>query len=196
MDEDPWRQKLRLAILNDDRELLSSLADSLSHTARPPESIILLAHTLGGPPGSGDPSAGLKTLLAGVRQHPGDFWINFRIGMSSSLQDVGDPDTAVLHARIAAALRPASRQVRAALGLALLRRARSETAHDEDRTEARICLSWALEGTPDDPIALLGTAISLRMDGKEAMARELVERIINMHPVPARAREMIEKFLK
>jgi serine/threonine-protein kinase len=197
VDEDPWRQKLRLAILNDDRKLLDALADSLAHTPRPPESVILLAHAIRGPPEEGgDAETAVAVLLRGYESGPGDFWISFRIGMGFAMLGAGEPEVGVLHARIAVALRPRSPQVRAALALAILRRAKGDAARPGDFAEARAAVDWALERSPDDTLARVALAVSLAAGGEMERARAIVEEALEGHPRPERARRIIEEVLR
>jgi len=197
VDEDPWRGKLRLAILNDDREMLRALADSLAHTPRPPESVILLAHAIRGPPEEGgDAEAANAVLLLGIRSSPGDFWINFRIGMSFAMLGAGEPDVGVQHARIAVALRPRSPQVRAALAMAIVRRARTDSARPGDVAEAREAVDWALERSPDDTLARVALAVCLAAGGETDRARAIVEKALEGHPQAERARRIIEEVLR
>ncbi len=196
VDQDPWRQKLRLAMLNDDRELLRSLATSLEHTPRPPESILLLSHALMGPPERGNPAEALQVLRVGTAIHPGDFWIHFRIAMVSMMHTTGNQDLSLAHARIALALRPGSAQVRGALGIAILAHPESRKEPHDDLAEARSHFEWALKDSPDELMAQIGLAGCLAREGRSEEALELAEKLLEDGDLPDPAREFLRSLLR
>ncbi len=199
VDPDPWRQKLRLAMLNHDRDLLTSLAASLTRTPRPPESILLLAHALTGPPEQDDGTAALEVLKRGARMHPGDFWLHFRTAMTGLRHPVGNAELSLLHARIAQALRPDNPQVRAVLGLTILARPESWEGGAEAIeaiAEARSQFEWTLERSPGDPMARIGLAGCLAREGRSREAFEAVAELLKENKAPPHAREFIHRFLR
>jgi tetratricopeptide (TPR) repeat protein len=76
-DPDAWRNRMRRAVVANDRRALEGLADSPVVADLPPASAYLLAQALGGV-GAG-PKA-VRVLAAVQRRHPQDFWLNFQLG--------------------------------------------------------------------------------------------------------------------
>jgi serine/threonine-protein kinase len=78
-----------------------------------------------------------EPFLKRLRQaHPGDFWVNFRLG--SVLNYLNKPEEAVGYFRVALAARPGSPRVRTVLGLALIRTGRDEEGVEECRQAVRL----------------------------------------------------------
>jgi serine/threonine-protein kinase len=109
------------------------------------------------------------------RAHPGDFWVNFRLG--SVLYYLGKPEEAIGYYRVALAARPGSPHVRNGLGLALLRTGRGEEGVEECRQAVRLdpttasyrlnlCLGLFNSRRHDEAIKELPTAV--RMNPNEA----------------------------
>jgi serine/threonine protein kinase/Flp pilus assembly protein TadD len=77
-DPDPWRDRLRAALQNDDRQALEALAASADVQKLPPETLTLLGRTLAEFLESPGQAAAL--LRQAQQQHPGDLWINDALG--------------------------------------------------------------------------------------------------------------------
>ena len=110
-DSDAWRSRLRAAVMQGDEEELGRLAAEAEVQSPDPSTFELLASAL-------DPrwrrrrgpSEDLETVeqlwRTAQRSHPGDFWINIRLGRF--LRDAEKLDDALEAVRIAIALRPES----------------------------------------------------------------------------------------
>jgi hypothetical protein len=89
------------------------------------------------------------------------------------------------HAEIAAALRPENAQVRALLGMALVRTAREESS-DRPSTElldrAQHCFDWTTARSADDPLAALGHVHLLDARGEVERARAALRELLISFP--------------
>jgi tetratricopeptide (TPR) repeat protein len=174
-DIDPWRNRLRRAMLRRDRETIEEMANGLDAAAHAPESILLLGQGLhivriGRP-------AEIRVLLEGFRHHPGDFWINFTI-VHLSLTDP-EPGNALelaeRHARIAVALRPDNFDAWGMLGAALL-------LGRKDLEEAKFAFRTALEKTKiRGPREHLRAAL-LMAEGKPEEGRRILDELPDAGP--------------
>jgi serine/threonine-protein kinase len=149
-DDIPWRNRLRRAILANDRDALRTLAASIEVEKPPPSSLILLSHALGG---SRDGSP-IEILRRAYRLYPDDYWISFFIA-DASLPFPGEADPQRLelcerHARLAVSINPRNSHAHALLAAALLGRQDAGQGRAEDRQEAIELLKTAerLDGGP------------------------------------------------
>jgi tetratricopeptide (TPR) repeat protein/tRNA A-37 threonylcarbamoyl transferase component Bud32 len=115
-DDDPWRRRLRRAV---NLEALKQLAEEARHRPLPAASLDLLALSLW----ANGAQAEATTLLRRAQQrHPGDFWINFKLGYvlttPGQLSRAGREE-AIGYFRVAAGLRPDNAAARYHLGFAL-----------------------------------------------------------------------------
>jgi tetratricopeptide (TPR) repeat protein len=196
-DDDVWRSRLRLAVLEEDAPALAALAGSLANGPREPESIVLLAQALWNPEHEVDAAGSLAVLREGYRLYPGDFWINFHIAMRGAQMPLEDPNKGVLHARILISLRPTSAFVRPLLGMNLWRRSQSELRREDDLTAARAILEEARREVPDVPMVLAGLAMVLHSQGEVDQARDLARRVLSEFPqIPDRPREVLEDIAR
>ena len=123
-DPDPWRDQLRDALEIADRPArrarLSALAASTAGQARPPVSLDLLGKALGD---VGAWAEAESVLRRGVRDHPGDLWLNY--DLARALEKLARRDEAVRFYTAARMLRPETAHE---LAHALKKRGESEEA--------------------------------------------------------------------
>jgi serine/threonine-protein kinase len=112
-DDDGWRRELREALAKNDTGKLRGLATAPAAALQPP----VVLSGLGGILLAGGRGEALAMLREALRRHPGDFWINYQLGL---FWDQERPQLAVGYFRAAVAVRPTSDQAHAMLGRALL----------------------------------------------------------------------------
>lgn len=108
---DPWINRIRAALLDDDEEALVALTRSSQLETKPAEGLVLLAHVA---PRRRDESEeiahrrGREILEVGRRGHPDDFWINIALAAEwlSPHTPPSDLRNALPFAQAAVALRP------------------------------------------------------------------------------------------
>lgn len=167
-DDDPWRNRLRRAMVGGDAAAIREMAESLDDAPRPPESFLLLGQGIH----RSRLGYGLESrlLIEAQRRHPGDFWLNFTIA-HRSLEPDGSPDLAERHARLAIAIRPDSADARAILASALWRRTREGSGKPGDLEEAAAVLRIARDlfkhGPPREAVEIL----QLFVEGRDEEAR-------------------------
>ena len=111
---DPAANALRDAVAQRDYDALEALAAEQDLDALPPNRIDFITRVLVW--GERNQSA-LGLLRRAHLRHPGDFWINFRLGLAA--MNVDDFELAIRHLSAALALRPQSIESRHRLGVAL-----------------------------------------------------------------------------
>ena len=127
-DPDPWRNRLRAALLKRDADALAALAREALTADLPTPTLVTLGMVVTNhrvtPDGASRPAyphrpAGVAVLREAVRRSPGDFWANYLLayGLSGS----GRPGEAVPYFTVALALRPDVYAVRRHLSGAYLR---------------------------------------------------------------------------
>jgi serine/threonine-protein kinase len=125
VDPDPYRDRLRRAMMARDRAALAALARADAADALPAASVVLLANALA--EGGARPDA-LALLMRAQRRHPDHFWVNQALGRSFGAVTPRRWDEAARYFTAAVALRPASAGARFHLGLALHHLGRPEEA--------------------------------------------------------------------
>src|SRR5207249_1055656 len=86
-DSDPWRNRLRDALVRDDRDELKRLAGDPGAGDQPVISVTLLGRGLAR---LGEREAALDLLRRAQRRNPNDFWLNHELGqqlVASALTD-------------------------------------------------------------------------------------------------------------
>ena len=103
VDPDPWRDRFRKAVLNDDRKTLVELAASAPIATLPVETVDRLSDALLTPDTLKEAVALLKK---GQQLHPQDYWIS--VNLANCLLDMGpqERDDALRYYTAAVALRP------------------------------------------------------------------------------------------
>jgi serine/threonine-protein kinase len=165
-DPDRWRNALRDQIGRNDVEALRRLTEDKGLATQPPQSLVLLAQALRE---RGDFERAASVLQAGWREHPDDFWINFKLGSTSDdlfLRRLGSPkveglnrrEEAIRYYTAAVAIRSRSFVAHNNLGLAL---------HDSGQLDAAIAeLHAALCLQPDSAMVHNNLGLILRDKGQ------------------------------
>src|SRR5262249_23797696 len=111
---DSWRKEVRASLRS--RKALEALAQRPEAQHQPLASLLLLANAL---QERGGHSAAISLLRPVQQRQPGDFWVNYRLGLA--LMDVKPPQLgdAVVFNHVAVGLRPHNGLVRVNLGYAL-----------------------------------------------------------------------------
>ncbi|HYE98407.1 MAG TPA: hypothetical protein VEJ18_05815, partial [Planctomycetota bacterium] len=184
-DADPWRRRLRTAILKSDQGAVRDMARSVDSEALPPQGFLLLGQALHNV--CRDPDLESRVLAEGGRRHPGDYWIHFTTAhrcLPGRDPLPGGPERAERHARVAVALRPDNPDARAILGVALLARAERSADRDEILQDARRWLQSALETMPADGPKQAVRAVLLAAEGRLEEARLLLRTSDGRPPPP------------
>ncbi len=164
-DDDPWRHRLRDAIVRRDRMTLENLASGDEVLSQPPLIILHLARQLR------DDDAAINLLRRVQHLHPTDFCINESLGF---LLINAHPDDAAGFFRTAIASRPDSPGAKASLGVALLQ--------GEKLTEAESQLRDALRLKPDLALAKGYLGSVLEHQGKMDAAEAEYQGAIRLNP--------------
>jgi serine/threonine-protein kinase len=156
-DPDPWRGALRDQIGRDDREALRRLArDQKTLEVQPARTLALLASAL---KGGEDQDLADQVLRRAWRLDPGDFWVNFDLGMVHwAVRRYKHPEEAARFLSAAVAIRPRSCAVHNNLGNALRDQGKLQEAIAELRTALRL--------KPDSPVVHNNLGIALDDQGK------------------------------
>ncbi|MHC4579722.1 MAG: tetratricopeptide repeat protein, partial [Planctomycetota bacterium] len=167
-DPDPWRSKLREAAADSDLERLRGLAAEAFEQDLPVRTLDLLGVLL---KGAGDVEAAIAHLRRVHRTHPGDFWVNYHLGLYSRQLEDPRMDEAIRFYTAALALKPNARAfhglAHALGGNGLLDEAiasyREAIRLDPEDGRVRACLGGALlgKGLPDEAVASYRDAIRL-----------------------------------
>ena len=139
VDPDPWRARMRRAVLGDDPVAMRNLAESEEAASLPPESIWTLGLFLWD---MGHEGALLELLKRAQRRYPGDFFINFFLGSQLQFGDPRRPGEAVRYYLAAYALRPSSSMAAKRLTTSLV--------SSGEVQEAKYYAELYLERVPDD----------------------------------------------
>ena len=102
-DPDPWRDRFRKAVLNDDRKALVELAASAPISSLPAETVDRLGDAL---LEQGHLKEAAAFLKKGQRLHPQDYWINVNLGQLPAPIASPQLDEAIRYYTAAVALRP------------------------------------------------------------------------------------------
>jgi serine/threonine protein kinase/Flp pilus assembly protein TadD len=171
-DTDAWRQAVRAARRNDDRQALEKLARDVDPAAQPPEALFLLDMSLRQ---RGATDVAVAFLKRAQEAFPGDFWINHDLGMA--LQECRPPqlDDAIRFLTAAVAIRPQSPGARLNLGVALRKRGRLDEATavyrrvielkpDYAMVHRNLCLILVESGHFDAAVAAWREAVALMLE--------------------------------
>jgi Tfp pilus assembly protein PilF len=177
-DDDPWRQRLREALVRADRAALVELAEREDTMSKSPQSLVSLSRGLRY---AGSLSVAERLLRRAQAAHPADFWLNFELGFNLAVKEKNSPEKseAIRFYQAALALRPQSAVVYLNLGSALLDKGRLDEAVAEYREAIRIDKDYALshsnlgaglsdKGRLDEAIAEYREAILLDKDNAVA----------------------------
>jgi len=173
-DPDPWRATLRDQIGRNDRGALRRLAaDQKTLEAQPASSLVLFASAL---TDQGDRDRAARALRQLWQREPGDFWVNFELGLAQwSGFNYARSEEAARFYSAAVAIRPRSYVAHSNLGNALLDQGKLDEAIAEYRTALRLKPDYAEahnnlgnalhdQGKLDEAIAEYRTALRLKPD--------------------------------
>jgi tetratricopeptide (TPR) repeat protein len=172
VDPDPWRNRLRDALAQEDGQALKPLAAQAEAASLPAPTWLLLGDALAK---AGALPDAVRVLRRGQQRHPGDFWVNHQLALYLSQMNPPRLDEAIGFFRAALALRSQSPAVHVRLGAALADKGLPDQAIaayrqairlDKDFAPAHYHLGIALgrEGLRDGAIAAFREAIRLEPD--------------------------------
>jgi tetratricopeptide (TPR) repeat protein len=177
-DPDPWRDRFRKAVLNDDRKTLVELAASAPVANLPAETVDRLGDALRQ---SGAVKEAADFLKKGQRYHAHDYWIT--VNLADCLFDPQEPDEAIRFYTAAVALRPEAQQSLSSLANALAARAKKETRLDEAAVAAH---RNAIRLNSEDHQAHYDLAVVLHRQGRLDEAADFLEKT---RPLPPQWRQ-------
>ena len=183
-DPDEWRNRLRGALEQGDRATANKLAESAAIDELPVQTLELLLPQL-------DKSHQLPVLRRAQRQHPGDYWINFKLayGLDYEPPPLQDQDEAIRFYTAAIACRPRNAPGHYYLAHVLYQRGRVDEAIaayqkaielDPDYTSPRagLCAIYFKQGKLDLAVAECQKAIE--RNARDAEAHDLLGQALGM----------------
>jgi tetratricopeptide (TPR) repeat protein len=175
-DIDPWRRRVREAILQRDWKGLPAVAKSRDTRSHPTGSQRLLAAGL---LSGGQVEAAIEVLRQALRDHPGDFWNNYSLGEELRKKGPQYRDEAISFLRAALAIRPRCALAHVALGVAFNAQG--------NLGEAIACFEKAIELDPNhaNGYTCLGAVLMRQKKRHEAIAH--YKKAIEVDPKFARA---------
>jgi tetratricopeptide (TPR) repeat protein len=162
VDEDERRKEIRRALAQQDLKVLKRLSTPDQGATLPPETVLLLADALTAEKALGEVEALLRRAQ---KEHPGDFWVNQRLGVFFLFQcNPARIEEASRCCTAAVAVRNDNQFARECLGLVLKDLGKLDEAQDT--------LERAIRLRPDfpDPHAILGTVLAKKGKIDEAIA--------------------------
>jgi serine/threonine protein kinase/Flp pilus assembly protein TadD len=173
-DPDPFRRRLREAVMRREWKALEQLAAAEDLVRQPPTSLLLL----GGYVQKVGLEHGLRVLRKARQEYPGDFWINYYLG-GVLLANNGDRQEAVSCLQAAVAIRPQSSAAYSSLGLAL-----EANGHWD---EVIACYHKAIKYQPDRVLPHVQLGRALRENGQPGEAVASYRRALALKPDSAAA---------
>ncbi|MAG57852.1 MAG: hypothetical protein CMJ83_16330 [Planctomycetes bacterium] len=185
-DPDPWRFKLRDAVLKDDKDVLMALAAESKTADLKPGGLALLAMSL---ERAEDSDAAITLLRQATESHPQDYWLHqqlgvflaggyrFRPGEGVEREEVSAERLAEaeLHTRIALALQPDSPFVTQFLARLLVEQG--------ELADAEAFLVEAAARLPDDPAPGIGRVGLFMTEGDFVAAERELKVLLRTHPL-------------
>jgi len=182
-----WRNRLRRAMLDDNRDAIEELAHSIEteKPTPPAPSLIMLGQAMGM---GRRRDAALAVMQSAYRLYPEDFWVSFMIAHENipfpGEHDERKTELCERHARLAVSLGPKNPHAHALLAAALFSRGKPG-----DREEAlQRVRSAALDDGPFGDTMKL----ALRAAGGDVPAREEARRLLEDREHPALLRALLE----
>jgi tetratricopeptide (TPR) repeat protein len=169
-DPDPWRVRLRDALVKRDGKALKELA-AADVAALPPTTAVLLGDALAS---TGAVAEAVAVLRKAQRRHPADFWINHQLGSYLMQVRPARLEEAVGFYRAALALQPQNPGVLLNLGTALQARGKPD--------EAIAAYRQAIRLQPDFAPAHLNLGSALRAKGQLDEAVAAYRQAIRLQP--------------
>jgi tetratricopeptide (TPR) repeat protein len=205
-DPHPWRDRLRDVLGRRRWKALKRLARDRDAQAQPPATVVLLTEALFGP-GMSRPLA-VEVLRQAQQRHPGDYWINERLGYFLLQLEPAQPGEAARFFQAALALRPDDAAMHHNLGFALEKQGRPAEAEAEFReaiglrpnsasshhslgfalasqdrpAEAEAAYREAIRLKPDFANCYKGLGLVLQKQGKWAEAVAATRKAIRLKP--------------
>ncbi len=184
-DEHPWRNRLRRAMLDEDRDAVEELSRTIESKRPPAPSLIMLGQAMAS---TGRRDAGLAVMQAAYRLYPEDFWVSFMIAHENipfpGERDERKTELSERHARLAVSLGPKNPHAHALLAAVLFARAKPG-----DREEAlQRVRSAALD---DGPFGETMKLVLRAADG-DAPSREEARRMLEDREHPPLIRSLLE----
>jgi tetratricopeptide (TPR) repeat protein len=140
VDPDPWRNRLRDALLKNDRKGLEQLAAAADLLEQPSGTLLLLADGLL----KSGANASAVTLLRRVQQqYPDDFWTYFQMANALAQDNRRSWEEAIRFYTAALALRPQSPEVFLNMGHALRQKGAHAEAQEAYRQAIRLRPDWS-----------------------------------------------------
>ncbi|MGO9922994.1 MAG: protein kinase domain-containing protein [Isosphaeraceae bacterium] len=170
-DSDPWRQSLRRAREQNDRDAMEKLAREVDVAQEPPETLYVLERGL---IQRGSRAAALALMRRAQQAFPAHFWINHDLGIALGECQPPQYDEAIRFLTAAAALRPDSPGVRYNLGLVLALAGRLD--------EALVAYRQAIGLKPDYFMAHLKLGLALDAQGHFDEAIVACRRAVELKP--------------
>jgi tetratricopeptide (TPR) repeat protein len=176
-DPDRWRDRLRDALEGNDPKALQEVAGSVPPDNLPPATAVLLGSLSLGTGGAAEQA--VPVLQRVQQRHPGDYWLNYVLGMVFHMRGGNHLEDAIRYYAAAVAIRPQSVLGHVNLAAALKDKGRlneavaefREAIHlDKDEPNSHFGLGNALrdKGRLGEAIAEFRRAIGLRNDFPEA----------------------------
>jgi tetratricopeptide (TPR) repeat protein/tRNA A-37 threonylcarbamoyl transferase component Bud32 len=169
-DPDPWRDGVRDPAAWDDADVLAQWVRQGRATQQSPQLLAVVGGRLGGPDA-------VELLKAAWERHPGDFWVNVKLG--NALVEVKKPELAVGYYRAALAVRPGTAAVHTNLGGAL--------HHQHKVEEAMAAFRTAIQLDPNYGLAHYNLGVALDNQHKVGDAILAYRKAIELDPKFAQA---------
>ena len=169
VDPDPVRRKIRDALLTGDLAGLQTIARSPDLLRLPPEDVARVGNNLGW---AGDRRGAVVLLRKACSLHPGDFWLQYLLGIWLVRVSPPQAEEAVVHASAAIALRPDCDAAWTLLGGAYKQARRTD--------EAIAALESALAIRPKAPFALANLGYLRERKGDSKGADEALQKALDL----------------
>jgi tetratricopeptide (TPR) repeat protein len=184
-DDDPWRDRVRSVLGQDDGKSLEMLAQDRELQSRPASTQWCLARGLAAIKKT---AVALQVLQQAQKRYPDDFWVNLEL--AQLLLGTGQALEAVRYYQAALALRPGNYAVHLHLGTALAELRDYARAEAEYRTvldlkpglvaaHANLCIALRLQGRLDDAIVEGERAVRLKpndANGRNSLGNALLDK--------------------
>jgi tetratricopeptide (TPR) repeat protein len=124
-DPDDWRRRMRAAWVARDLRAVEGLAREPETAAQPPQALADVGGLL---QDNGSAEGAVRLLRRAQAASPGDFWINYNLGLALAASQPPQPGEAIRFLTVAVALRPESAGARLGLAKTFLDKGRLDEA--------------------------------------------------------------------